>query len=373
MSSYIIDFSEPLRVGFEIAAGGYNGPGGGTASTSLRLHGRGTLEWGEGVNEDLVRLTENFASASPPQFPVTGQSWVELKLYRKGPTKWFRYNLATNVWEEITGVGTTTGKPAPAGATEGQYKYDSATGILWGFYEVSTVGTSTFDWRERSLTTQTTDTLPDSSTKPEQSVKVHNAFGTTATDKWVPPQSVTVAPTSTPPSNPTAGMLWFDTTSDILKIYDPTYVGGTPTGWRGISTGGTAATGDLDMGTNRIINVGNATGPLDALNRQTGDSRYVNLSGDTMTGALNLGTFKITNLGTPTATTDAATKQYVDTAVAGATSGDISAVFNNPVGSFAYGAGDIAIAGGKIYIALTAGTSAVPGGGWKQVWPATYS
>lgn len=37
------------------------------------------------------------------------------------------------------------------------------------------------------------------------------------------------------------------------------------------------------------------------------------LAGGTMTGAINMGTNKITNLGTPTASTDAATKNYVDT------------------------------------------------------------
>ena len=36
-------------------------------------------------------------------------------------------------------------------------------------------------------------------------------------------------------------------------------------------------------------------------------------SGSTMTGALNMGTNKITNLGTPTVSTDAATKGYIDT------------------------------------------------------------
>jgi hypothetical protein len=39
------------------------------------------------------------------------------------------------------------------------------------------------------------------------------------------------------------------------------------------------------------------------------------LAGGTMTGALNMGTNKITNLGTPTASTDAATKGYIDTSV----------------------------------------------------------
>lgn len=43
------------------------------------------------------------------------------------------------------------------------------------------------------------------------------------------------------------------------------------------------------------------------------DNAKLPLAGGTMSGALNMGTNKVTNLGTPTATTDAATKGYVDT------------------------------------------------------------
>lgn len=361
MSSYSIDFSEPLRGGIEIPAGGYNGPGG-TASTSLRLHGRGALEWGEGVNEDLVRLTENFASASPPPAPIAGQMWVELKLYRKGPTVWYRYSLGTSAWEVITVATSSAVDPDPLYTpAAGTYHFNTATQTLWGFYEESTVGTNTYAWRKRSFTSQTTD-LPVPTENPEQVAKVYDGF----VGAWVPPQSVAVA--TTYPTTPTIGSLWFDTTTSpgILRVWDGT-------SWSSVTTTGSASTGNLDMGAYSITNVADAINPTDALNLQTGDSLYVNITGDMLTGPIDMGTNKITNLGAPTALTDAATKQYVDTAIAGATSGDTAGVFNNPAGSITYNAGDIAIAGGKIYIALTGGTSAVPGGGWKQVWPATYS
>lgn len=369
MSSYSIDFSEPLRVGFEIPAGGYNGPGG-TASTSLRLHGRGALEWGEGVNEDLVRLTENFASASPPPFPVAGQMWVEMKLYRKGPTKWFRYNLTTAAWSEFivatsSALDPDTTTALPVGGT---YHYNTYTRTLWGVYAISTVGTKTSAWRKRSVTSQTTDVLPTGT--PEQTINVFDAFAVIDSAKWVPPQSVTVAPTSTPPTTSTTGTLWFDTTTGQLKVYDASLLPGDP--WRGLTTGGTTASGILDMGMYRITNVTNAIALTDALNLQTGNSLYVNSTGDLMTGILDMGANRITNLGTPTAQTDAVTKQYVDTAISGAASGATAQVFNNPVSSVTYNAGAIGISSGKIYIAAAAGTSVIPGGNWKQVWPATY-
>jgi hypothetical protein len=46
-----------------------------------------------------------------------------------------------------------------------------------------------------------------------------------------------------------------------------------------------------------------------------GLSSFLAKSGDTMSGALNMGTNKITNLGTPTVSTDAATMGYVDLAI----------------------------------------------------------
>lgn len=62
--------------------------------------------------------------------------------------------------------------------------------------------------------------------------------------------------------------------------------------------------------------------PLDSVTSVDGNTGaidlsgvYVDVAGDTMTGALNMGTNKITNLGTPTDTADAVTKVYVDTVV----------------------------------------------------------
>lgn len=41
--------------------GGLDGPGGNQQNSDLRLYGLGALQWGEGVNENLIRLAENFA------------------------------------------------------------------------------------------------------------------------------------------------------------------------------------------------------------------------------------------------------------------------------------------------------------------------
>lgn len=356
MSVYSIDYSEPLKVGFEIPAGGFDGPGAsmGSSHTSLRLYGRGALEWGEAVDEDLVRLTENFASASPPVNPASGQLWAEIKLYHYTgtPGQFRRWNFSTSSWDvtPITAVDGTNPINIPATPVVGtSYYYTLVGGVttLYGYYPISTVGNSVNGWRARSFTV---GTIPVS---PEQTVQVYNAF----LGGWVPPQSVTVA--NVQPTNPTPGTLWYDTSVGVLKVWDGV-------AWGAMTTTGSASTGNLNMGNYSITNVANPTNPTDALNLQTGNSLYVNAAGDTMTGSLILN-------ADPTVALGAATKQYVDAAIAVVAGGSTATVHNNPVGTFTYAAGDIAIAGGKIYIALAANTSAVPGGDWKQVWPATYA
>jgi len=64
-----------------------------TTSTSLVLYGKKYKDWGEGLNENFVKLLENFANSSPPPNPLNGQLWYDsstntLKVYDATSSSW---------------------------------------------------------------------------------------------------------------------------------------------------------------------------------------------------------------------------------------------------------------------------------------------
>jgi hypothetical protein len=79
-------------------------------------------------------------------------------------------------------------------------------------------------------------------------------------------------------TSPTDGVLVYMLDTSVLMKYDG-FTWLTPF----LPEGGGALTGQLNMSTNRIINVGNATADGDALNRTTADGRY-SLTGHSHTG-----------------------------------------------------------------------------------------
>lgn len=283
MSTYVIDFSDPLKDGFSITAGGFNGPGGSAANTSLRLYGRGALEWGEAVDEDLVRLTENFASASPPSVAVAGQLWMEVTYYYHNDSLgvlsgWYFYDpnsSLANKWTLVNGTGVVA-SVAPITPVIGQYYYtpggsDTAThpsGVLNGYYSLGRYEPAT--WVSRSY--QTGTGAPNASVVPKTYVRVRDA----AQSAWVSPSTTTVTG-GTAPSSPLVGQLWYNTASGNLLVY-------TGTVWQEILgpsiPNSSTASAQVDMDSHRLL-----------------------------------------NLGSPVLSTDAATKGYVDTAVAGAGTG----------------------------------------------------
>ena len=101
---------------------------------------------------------------------------------------------------------------------------------------------------------------------------------------------------------------------------------------RKLSLSGGTMTGPINMGGQKITNLGNPTENTDAANKIFVDIAfqelesainqelltYLPLKGGTMAGAIDMGDYKITSLATPTDGTDATNKTYVDNAISGA-------------------------------------------------------
>lgn len=49
-----------------------------TSTTSITLIGKNVTNFGEPLNENFIKLLENFASASPPENPIKGQLWYNV-------------------------------------------------------------------------------------------------------------------------------------------------------------------------------------------------------------------------------------------------------------------------------------------------------
>lgn len=359
MSAYVINFSEPLRGDFTIPAGGMNGPGGSAADSTLRLYGRGALEWGEAVDEDLLRLAENFASASPPSEAIAGQIWVETALYyRDTNAGWYQWDFTTSTWGTtslpvVTTIPTNLVQdktlyfgPAPIAGAE------QTTG-LWGYFKLGAYEPAA--WVSRAYISGTG--APSASLRPTQQLRFRdpnaiNAAGTRGA--WVIP-STTITSNTTP--NGTVGMLWYQPSTGLLHVYSAS---GTWQTLLGPSNGTSMpqAYAPVNMSNYRIRNLQDPEQAQDAATMGwvqgqlvSGLNNKVNRSGDTMTGNLvvnahvqantlavtgsgsvsggfgvggetthyavvNMTNQRIYNLGTPVLPTDAVHKQYVDAMVA---------------------------------------------------------
>ena len=427
MTVYNIDYSDPLRTGFAISPGGFDGPGGLTSHTSLRLYGRGALEWGESVDENLVRLGENFAGATPPIVPIGGQLWLKQALYVKNGSSFFRWNITSSVWDllTVTTVANSITTQVP-GVSIGSYVYSTADATLYRWD--AAYKQQAASWLPRSLTVQS---INPTTQRPAQSLLMYDEY----TGNWITPSSVVVG-AGLPLMGAYDGQLYYDEDTGNLYIWsDRTH------SWQQIlgpsnAGGSSAASGDIDM--QNLYSIINLVTPIDTeLNNATTveyvndaiDTAINNLSssvgsiyvqksgGDTMsgtytltgtlnatstlsaatvsgttgtftnstittlgntnlttsqfsvTGSFNANNIRLQNVATPSIGSDGANATYVNNARDYAlntanTTMRAEAALVNP-GSYKNGDIYVNTGTGRAYIYLN--------GALRQIWPATYS
>jgi hypothetical protein len=98
MADYIINWTDDsLKAPFSVASGAID-----TTTTALAICGKSSLNWGERLQENLIRLLENFASSgTPPVQPTIGQLWFNdstraLNVYYNATWNKLRYRVIYN-------------------------------------------------------------------------------------------------------------------------------------------------------------------------------------------------------------------------------------------------------------------------------------
>jgi hypothetical protein len=95
-----------------------------TTSTSITLFGKGAPNYGEGQQEGILKILENFASPNPPPHPTHGQIW-----FNTGDRVPYIYDT-NNTWKPIGGICVVS-PTAPTNVVTGLLWWDSDDEIMW--------------------------------------------------------------------------------------------------------------------------------------------------------------------------------------------------------------------------------------------------
>jgi hypothetical protein len=96
-----------------------------TTVTDLVLFGKNYPTYGISLNQNFVKLLENFANIDEPPIPLFGQLWYNsnnksLNVYREGST--------TDLWKKLANVSESSEEPSEN--IQGDFWWDTSTGQL---------------------------------------------------------------------------------------------------------------------------------------------------------------------------------------------------------------------------------------------------
>jgi len=188
-----------------------------STSTSFTLTGKGSINWGEPLQENLMRVLENFASTSEPPHATAGQLWFN----PTSQTVFLCYSVdgfGVASWTQIYSISNVTLLVPPVSPTVGQLWFDTSTVTLkhWSGSSWTPI------YSASSLTSETQPTSPlVGQLWYKGSIKRMSIWNGTV---WVYLFSGDSISSATAPTSPVRGALWFDTTTNTLKIYDNTNI-----------------------------------------------------------------------------------------------------------------------------------------------------
>jgi len=359
---YSIKHTDGIRT-ITIQPGTLNGPGGVLTDSDLQLYGQGTLQWGSGVDQNQLRLLENFAVDEKALSPGTPQDETDLAVSGAGVNN----PVAGQQWFNLTDANL--------------YTYDGAIWRLGGSVFADAIaptnpitGTLWYDTVANQLK------IYDGAFVSVADLYLLKAGDTMSGNIAMGGNEVTGLP-ATPSATGASSKEYVD--SEILAHFV------LATGQFVDSDGTGFMTGSLTLSyVDPEIEI-NGTGSGSTLFFQEGGANRGALLVDfpaedlilrKLTGGVTNNEIKLLDTHIETDATNGkirtpqtvggddsatlTTRLYVDTEVAAATLNGATVFSSLAVAD----AGDIAVTGGKIYINLTDASA-----DWKQVWPAVYS
>ena len=285
-------------------------------TTDLVLVGKNYAGYGEFLNENYVKLLENFANTTAPAAPLAGQMWWDtsgnlLKVYNGTAFK--------------TVSSSTASGSAPSNSVTGDLWWDTTNGQLkvYNGSSFTTIGPAFTSGTGTSGAI--VEVVTDTGATDHVVIKLYvsnTVVGIVSKDTAFTPQSAISGFTTVSPglqlSSTVTGAKLQGTSTDADAL------GGVAAANYLRSNASDSTTGTLSIVNDTAliigadgdltININGSSNPV-LTNTNTNGSIVLAPNG---TGTVDVSSKKITSLATPTASTDAATKAYVDTTVSSA-------------------------------------------------------
>lgn len=320
-----MSYNLSLSNGTSVISGGLADGTADSTSTSLTLVGKNYSGYGKFLNENFLRLAENFANGTAPTQPLTGQIWYDTT---QGVAKINFGTKTAPIWKTIAGQTAQSTQPGSTQSVIGDLWWDTSKNQLNAY-----AGSSTWVTVGPAFTSLTgtsgaiSETITDNVGTAHVVVKFYISNQLIAIlnkdTSFVPATTITGFATIKP------GFNLNTTVSPALKYYgvaeDADKLGGTVAAGYLLVDGSRQMSGQLQVATNSGVTIGASSNFVLGVSSNTATITntatsadvgvYVSVAGVATQALLVSGTNGlVTVAGSPTTSLGVATKGYVDTA-----------------------------------------------------------